>query len=93
MSDTGLLASHENEEAPSFSFTKADRDKDSKRNPLDSMTVQGVTSSGRVFSKARIPLDDQGRAVLSEDVFGSDTELAWLVANLLDEEGWEYVES
>lgn len=92
MSANRLLSGHDGGETPSFSFTKADIDKDSKRNPLDSVTVQGVTSDGKLFSKARIPLDDDGRVVISEDSFGDDTELAWLVAHLLEAENWEYVE-
>jgi hypothetical protein len=41
---------------------------------------------------ARIPLDDQERAVISEATFGDDATLAWRVASLLEREGWEYVE-
>ena len=92
MSDRGLLASVDTDESPSFSFTKATIDKTSERYDLDSVTVQGVTEDGSPFSKARIPVDQDDRVVISEETFGDDAELAWLVANLLEEEGWEYVE-
>lgn len=92
MSVTGLLSEYDGE-TPRFSFTKADRDMQSNRDPLDSVTVQGVTVDGTPFGKSRIPLDDDGRVVISRDVFGDDAELAWLVANLLEAEGWEYVET
>jgi hypothetical protein len=92
MSDSGLLASMETAETPSFSFTKVNRDRTSERYDLDSVTVQGVTADGSPFSKARVPVDEDGRVVISAETFGEDAELAWLVANLLDEAGWEYVE-
>lgn len=91
MSNSGLLATID-ADSPSFSFTKADRDRTSERYELDSVTVQGVTEDGSSFSKARIPMDENGRVVISEETFGDDAELAWLVANLLEAEGWEYVE-
>jgi hypothetical protein len=92
MSDSGLLASMETAETPSFSFTKVNRDRTSERYDLGSVTVQGVTADGSPFSKARVPVDEDGRVVISAETFGEDAELAWLVANLLDEAGWEYVE-
>ena len=92
MSGNSLLSKYE-EDGPKFSFTKADRDKQSNRDPLDSVTVQGVTADGTPFSKARIPLDDDDRVIISQESFGDDSELAWLVANLLETEGWEYVEN
>jgi len=92
MRDDGLLGDYDRE-TPTFSFTKVDRDRDSKRNPLDSVTVQGITAGGEPFGKARIPLDEEGRVVISEDALGGDDELAWLVANLLEEDGWDYVET
>jgi hypothetical protein len=92
MTDNGLLSDYNDSEAPVFSFTKADQDQDSKRNPLQSVTVQGVTADGKPFSKARLPLNDQDQVVISEGSFGDDSERAWLVANLLEAEGWEYVE-
>lgn len=92
MSTGGILSTVDREKPPSFSFTKADRDKTSERYELDSITVQGVTEDGEPFSKARIPTDEEGRAVISEETFGDDAELAWLVANLLEKEGFEYVE-
>lgn len=91
MSDSGLLASVD-QNSPSFSFTKASRDRTSERYELDSVTVQGVTEGGTPFSKAGIPLDEEGRVVISADTFGDDAELAWRVAHLLEAEGWEYVE-
>lgn len=93
MSNSGLLSEYDDSEQPSFSFTKADRDQTSERYPLDSVTVQGVTEDGTPFSRARIPLDENERAVISEETFGDDAELAWLVSHLLEEEGWEYVEA
>ena len=93
MSNDSLLSGHTDRSAPEFSFMKANHDKDSKRNPMDSVTVQGVTADGSPFSKARIPLDDQGQVVISEESFGDDDELAFLVAHLLDAEGWDYVEA
>ena len=90
MSGDGLLGDYD-AETPTFSFTKVDRDRDSKRNPLDSVTVQGITADGRPFGKARIPLDEEGQVVISEDTFGDDAELAWLVSHLLEEEDWDYV--
>ena len=92
MSNSGLLASIDTAESPSFSFTKASRDRTSERYALDSVTVQGVIEDGTPVSMARIPVDESDRAVISEETFGDDAELAWLVANLLEEEGWEYVE-
>ncbi|MFB6176561.1 MAG: hypothetical protein ABEI99_05360 [Halobaculum sp.] len=92
MSDSGLLAARDTAERPSFSFTKVNRDRTSERYALDSVTVQGVTEDGSPFSKARIPVDEDDRVVISAETFGDDTELAWLVANLLEEEGWEYVD-
>ena len=92
MSSASILSAVDREEIPSFSFTKADRDQTSERYELDSITVQGVTEDGRPFSKARIPTDEEGRVVISAETFGEDAELAWLVANLLEEEGFEYVE-
>lgn len=92
MSDSGLLSSVDTTEAPAFSFTKASRDRTSERYALDSVTVQGVLEDGTPFSMARIPLDDQERAVISEATFGDDATLAWRVASLLEREGWEYVE-
>lgn len=92
MSESSLLGPYVDRDAPSLSFTKADRDQTSERYPLDSVTVQGVTEDGRSFSRARIPLDDDGRVVISEETFGDDGEVAWLVTQLLDAEGWEYVE-
>jgi hypothetical protein len=91
MSNDGLLASIDTAESPSFSFTKVNRDRTSEQYDLDSVTVQGVTEDGSPFSKARIPVDDE-RVIISEKTFGDDAEFAWLVANLLEEEGWEYVE-
>ena len=53
----------------------------------------GAAAGGEPFGKARIPLDEEGRVVISEDALGGDDELAWLVANLLEEDGWDYVET
>jgi hypothetical protein len=92
MSSGSILSAVDREEVPSFSFTKATRDKTSERYELDSVTVQGVTEDGAPFSKARIPTDEEGRVVISEETFGEDAELAWLVVNLLEAEGFEYVE-
>ena len=92
MSNSGLLGNADREDSPSLAFTKASRDRTSERYELDSVTVQGVTEDGTPFSKAGIPLDDEGRVVISEEAFGDDAELAWRVAHLLEEEGWEYVE-
>lgn len=92
MSDSGLLTSMESAESPSFSFTKVNRDRTSERYDLDSVTVQGVTEDGGPFSMARVPVNEDDCVVISAETFGDDAELAWLVANLLDEEGWEYVE-
>ncbi len=92
MSADSILSAVDRDKTPSFSFTKADRDKTSERYELDSVTVQGVTEDGAPFSKARIPTDDEGRVVISAETFGDDAELAWLVANLLEKEGFEYVE-
>lgn len=91
MSSSGLLATVD-KDSPSFSFTKASRDRTSERYELDSVTVQGVTEDGTPFSKAGVPLNEEGRVVISEDSFGDDAELAWRVATLLEAEGWEYVE-
>lgn len=93
MSDGSLLSAVDRTDSPSFSFTKATRDKTSERYELDSVTVQGVTEDGEPFSKARIPLDEDGRVVISAETFGEDAELAWRVANLLEAEGYEYVEA
>ena len=90
MSESGLLSTIDREDTPSFSFTRATRDQTSERYELDSVTVQGVTEDGTPFSKARIPLDDDGRVILSAETFGDDAELAWLVANLLETEGFDY---
>lgn len=92
MSDSGILSAVDRDDAPSFSFTKATRDKTSERYELDSVTVQGVTEDGKPFSKARIPTDDEGRVVVSTETFGDDAGLAWLVVNLLEAEGFDYVE-
>lgn len=92
MTDSGLLATVDRGNKPSFSFTQATRDKTSERYDLDSVTVQGITEEGAPFSKARIPMDDEGRVVISAETFGDDAELAWLVANLLEAEGFEYAE-
>ena len=90
MSDSGILAGVDRERKPAFSFTMATRDQTSERYPLDSVTVQGVTEDGSPFSKARVPMDEDGRVVISSETFGDDAELAWLVANLLEAEGFEY---
>ena len=92
MSDSNLLASTETADRPSLAFTKADVDRTSEQYERGSMTIQGVTEDGRPFSKARIPVDDEGRAISSEETFGDDADLARLVVTLLEEEGWEYVE-
>lgn len=92
MSDSGLLESVDSGDSPSFSFTKASRDRTSERYELDSVTVQGVMEDGTPFSKAGIPLDGEGRAVISAETFGDDAELARRVAHLLERDGWEYVE-
>jgi hypothetical protein len=91
MSETGLLSRIDRPDSPSFSFSKATWDKTSERYELDSVTVQGVTEDGDPFSKARVPTDDEGRVIISEETFGDDAELAWLVAGLLEAEGFEYV--
>lgn len=91
MSNSGLLASIDTAESPSFAFTKVNRDRTSERYALDSVTVQGVTEDGTPVSMARIPVGDD-RVVISEETFGDDAERAWLIANVLEEEGWEYVE-
>jgi hypothetical protein len=90
MSDSDFLASIDRANKPSFSFTQATRDKTSERYDLDSVTVQGVTEDGAPFSKARIPMNEDGLVVISAETFGDDAELAWLVANLLEAEGFEY---
>lgn len=92
MSDSNLLSSVDSQDSPSFSFTKASRDRTSEQYELDSVTVQGITEDGRPFSKTGIPLDDDQRVIISGETFGDDAELALLVAHLLKEEGWEYVE-
>ena len=92
MSEDSLLSTVDRTASPSFSFRKATRDKTSERYELDSVTVQGVTEDGDPFSKARIPTDEEGRVVISGETFGEDAELAWLVASLLESEGFEYVE-
>lgn len=92
MSEDSLLSTVDRTGSPSFSFRKATQDKTSERYELDSVTVQGVTEDGDPFSKARIPMDEEGRVVISEETFGDDAELAWLVANILESEGFEYVE-
>lgn len=92
MSGDSLLSAVDRNDTPSFSFRKATRDKTSERYELDSVTVQGVTEDGDPFSKARIPTDEAGRVIISGETFGDDAELAWLVANLLESEGFEYVE-
>lgn len=93
MSDSTLLASTESNESPSFSFTKIDRDRTSERYELDSITVQGVTENGSPFSMARVPLNENGDVIISEETFGRDAELAWLIANLVEEAGWKCVEN
>ncbi|MFB6165034.1 MAG: hypothetical protein ABEJ31_07735 [Haloarculaceae archaeon] len=91
MSDGSLLAAADSAE-PAFAFTTASRDQTSGRYDLDSVTVQGVTEDGKPVTKARLPLDEDGRAVISRDSFGDDAERARLVAAILEAEGWEYVE-
>ena len=92
MSKRSLLGSVDTTESPTFAFSKIDRDKTSERYDLDSVTVQGVTEDGNPFSMARIPVDEDDRVIISEEVFGNNTNLAWLVSNLISQNGWEYVE-
>jgi hypothetical protein len=93
MSNSALLASIDTAEHPSFAFTKVNRDRTSEQYALESVTVQGVTEDGTPVGMARIPVDEDGRAVISKETFGDDAERAWLIANVLEEEGWEYVEA
>lgn len=92
MSNNGLTASINTAESPSFSFMMVSRDRTSGQYALNSVTVQGVTEDGVPVSRARIPVDEDDRVIISEETFDDDAEQAWLIANILEKEGWEYVE-